>query len=855
MIPIKLTLHNFMPYRETQTLDFTGFRIASICGANGSGKSSIIDAITWALWGETRARKDAELIHQGQDEVQVEYEFTVGNQGYKVLRKRARPRRQTDSGQAALHFFIASNGGFKAIDGDTQTQTQRKIEDVLHMDYDTFTNSAYLRQGHADEFTTATPSKRKQVLGNILGLGYYDELERRAKDLTREREMEKEQLSRNLIEIDAELTQLPVYEEEQQKAQEELARYDDTIKDYEATLVDLRQHKEIIEGKRAQLTQFEKSLTEKSRTLTQVEEQMRQRQTRIIEYGAVLSRRDEIESGYARFIEAREQNEALNKNLALVSRLTQRKHALETEITRKSQELIKQHAQAQGKVNELEKTATTLPHLKEDYQQAQRRLQELAGQEETLRQKKQIEQGLLGQMQGMESEWRRLDRDIEEAGEKLRLLRTQKGAKCPLCGCELGEDGIKHIETEFAAERQTKTDMVKAKQAEYKVKQTELKQLNEGTALAERTLSQEKAGAQSQIGALEREVARAEEAINLLAEERAKVSEIEQQLTARSFAAVEQEQAWQMEEAIAKLDYNAEKHEQVRQLYDDYKKYEAPKQKLDEADRLITREREDLTRSETLVQELRTGLETDQQKRQELAGELKILPQLSADLIKSETDLKNLTAQQKQAQERLGGIKVKLENLAQLAVKKQEKQGLLNQVGKEEQIYHELAEAFGKKGVQALIIETALPEIENEANRLLARMTDNRMNVKIETQRESQKGDTLETLDIKIADELGTRNYELFSGGEAFRINFAIRIALSRLLARRAGAPLPTLIIDEGFGTQDTAGIEKLREAITTIQDDFEKILVITHIEELRDAFPARIDVVKEADGSKISLN
>jgi exonuclease SbcC len=136
-----------------------------------------------------------------------------------------------------------------------------------------------------------------------------------------------------------------------------------------------------------------------------------------------------------------------------------------------------------------------------------------------------------------------------------------------------------------------------------------------------------------------------------------------------------------------------------------------------------------------------------------------------------------------------------------------------------------------------------------------AKMTDNRMNVKIETQRETQKGDTLETLDIKISDELGTRNYEMFSGGEAFRINFSIRIALSRLLARRKGAPLPTLIIDEGFGTQDTVGIEKLREAITSIQDDFEKILVITHIEELRDAFPARIDVIKTVDGSTITLN
>ena len=95
----------------------------------------------------------------------------------------------------------------------------------------------------------------------------------------------------------------------------------------------------------------------------------------------------------------------------------------------------------------------------------------------------------------------------------------------------------------------------------------------------------------------------------------------------------------------------------------------------------------------------------------------------------------------------------------------------------------------------------------------------------------------------------------MFSGGEAFRIDFAIRIALSKLLAHRAGAPLPTLIIDEGFGTQDSNGLEKLKEAIISIQDDFEKILVVTHIEEFRDAFPTRIDIVKTVDGSTIQIN
>jgi DNA repair protein SbcC/Rad50 len=137
----------------------------------------------------------------------------------------------------------------------------------------------------------------------------------------------------------------------------------------------------------------------------------------------------------------------------------------------------------------------------------------------------------------------------------------------------------------------------------------------------------------------------------------------------------------------------------------------------------------------------------------------------------------------------------------------------------------------------------------------LALMTDGRMHVKLESQKETQKGDVVETLDINITDELGTRKYEMFSGGEAFRIDFAVRIALSRLLAHRAGAPLSTLIIDEGFGTQDSSGIEKIKEAITSIQDDFEKILVITHITDFKDAFPARIEVVKTAEGSSVFLN
>jgi exonuclease SbcC len=167
-----------------------------------------------------------------------------------------------------------------------------------------------------------------------------------------------------------------------------------------------------------------------------------------------------------------------------------------------------------------------------------------------------------------------------------------------------------------------------------------------------------------------------------------------------------------------------------------------------------------------------------------------------------------------------------------------------------------LEKACSREGVQALLIERALPEIEDDANELLERLTGGQMRVVFDTQKRLKTSDRLaETLDIRIVDSAGERPYENFSGGEQFRVNFAIRLALSRILARRSGARLQTLVIDEGFGSQDANGRQRLVEAINTIQDDFERILVITHIDELRDAFPARIEVQKGIEGSSIEVN
>ncbi|HLF26654.1 MAG TPA: SMC family ATPase [Anaerolineae bacterium] len=244
----------------------------------------------------------------------------------------------------------------------------------------------------------------------------------------------------------------------------------------------------------------------------------------------------------------------------------------------------------------------------------------------------------------------------------------------------------------------------------------------------------------------------------------------------------------------------------------------------------------------------------DSMKQAEVAAKAAALRAELGDAEAILAEYERVRAEEARARQLLGAAEQKLAACEMLVKVRESKVAERNRLAEEKGIYEELRLAFSKKGVPAMIIEAAIPEIEDEANALLTRMTAGRMHVRFDTQKETVKGDTVETLDIQIADELGTRPYELFSGGEAFRINFTMRVALSKLLARRAGAQLQTLVIDEGFGALDAAGRERLVEAINTVQSDFERILVITHLDELKDAFPARIDVTKTEAGSQIVI-
>ena len=172
--------------------------------------------------------------------------------------------------------------------------------------------------------------------------------------------------------------------------------------------------------------------------------------------------------------------------------------------------------------------------------------------------------------------------------------------------------------------------------------------------------------------------------------------------------------------------------------------------------------------------------------------------------------------------------------------------------------YEDLEVAWGKSGIQAIIIENALPEIEVEINDVLDLLTDGKVNIEFKTQKDnkgkkSKKPASVETLDIIVNNELGSRTYETYSGGEKFRIDFACHVGLSKFLAKRAGSNIDLFIIDEGLGSQDQIAKGNIVNSINKLTTMFKKILVITHIEEIQEAFDNKLIITKHPlDGSKV---
>jgi DNA repair protein SbcC/Rad50 len=850
MIPKYLRLSGFLSYRDATELDFTSFDLACISGHNGAGKSSLLDAITWVLFGQARRRDDA-IINSYTNCAEIIFDFWYEDNLYRV--QRSKPTGKT----ALLELYVDDGGRWKPLTEHTLRETEARIQRILRMDFETFTNASFFLQGKADQFAQQRPGDRKRILSSILGLEMWEVYRERAVERRKRSENELNAADSILREINDELNQ-----EEQRRArlkelQENLERLVELRQAKTAAFDNLRRLKDSLDEQRRMVDMLSGQLSALEKRIAARRTSLQERQDECQDHQQRLAAAPQIEAAYQDWLAARADLERWDGIASNFRQYEAQRSAplmaIQSERARleaSRQALLEQERQVQA-------LEAQLPALQEAIEaaclkaaQAQSRLEQKAALEAELV-RVQDEQSEAG------AENKRLKTDMNELKERISRLEATSGAACPLCGQPMAENerlqliaALRTQGTELGDRYRANQDSVRKgeeRRAEVTAQIRSLQQVEAELRQQQRLLDQhEDRGRQAQQAL---EVWRSTGAPQL--------AEVERCLSHDDYAQAARQQLAEVDAELARIGYDTAAHDAARRKEIEGRKAEASLRQLETARAALAPLQREIGSIEAQLKSEEVEAGKIQESYTDAAAKYAADSAGLPDIAQVEQELFDLQEQENRLRMQVGGAVQAVEVLKVLRKRHAEKTAQRAEIAAHIARLKTLERAFSKDGVPALLIEQALPEIEAQANELLDRLTSGNMSVRFATQKDykdKNRDDKKETLDILISDSAGWREYEMFSGGEAFRVNFAIRLALSRVLAQRAGARLQTLVIDEGFGSQDAEGRQRLIEAINMVQGDFAKILVVTHLEELKEAFPARIEIEKSIQGSRIRV-
>ncbi len=860
MIPIHLSLAGFLSYNDLVEIDFRTFDLACISGPNGAGKSSLLDAITWALFGQARKRDDS-LINTRSDTAEVSFTFDYEGNRYRVLRAKTRGK------SMVLEFHIRQAAGeagdngagevWKPLTEHTLRDTQAQIEGILRLDYETFINAAFFLQGKADQFTQQRPGDRKRILSSILGLEIWEMYRARAGEQRRDVQAEMDTLDGRLKEIESELA-----EEEERKAhlaslKGQLESLSKTRAASERALESLRQIAISLNEQRKLVTTLDRQLEAAAQASQTLQARLAARQEEQAAYSETIERAPEIEAAYQSWREARSDLARWEEIAARFREYEDRRSTPRQEIETaralleaELHTLTEKQAEVQSAESERQELESQLAAVKDALAAAEEVLGHRAALEDSLQEARDAKTAAAAENPLLKAEMERLKQRIDQ-------LASVEGAVCPLCGQPLSEPDRAALIGQLTVEGQDKGDRYRANR--------QLLESAEARVLELEARVGELAGADDELRDRTREVDRGTarladiqtQASAWEASGALRLAEIREALAGGKYAPEARARLEEIDAELKIIGYDAAAHDSARKAETAGRAAEEEYRGLENARAALAPLAREIKELESQIQSQEAELSRQRDDHAQAAASLAALEAQAPDLESAEQELYRLQEDENRLRMEVGAARQKVLVLDDLKARKtalgEERERLATQISQ----YRQLERAFGKDGVPALLIEQALPQIETRANELLDRLSSGSMSVRFATQaayKDTRRSDLKETLDILISDSAGTRDYELYSGGEAFRVNFAIRLALSEVLAQRAGARLQTLVIDEGFGSQDSAGRQRLLEAINLVRPDFAKILVITHIDELKDAFPSRLEVEKTATGSAVTL-
>lgn len=680
MLPISLELENFMSHTKSN-LSFN-FNSALISGENGAGKSTILEAVGFCLFGKSRQKAAVDVVKRGASVCKVVFTFQHDDKTYKISRSKHAKYASLDD---VSFFEILPDGKEESIKGDTNTEINDKIKQIIRSNYEVFSNTTYFMQNTFFEFMNGTSASRQKLVSSLLNLERWDEY--------------MEDANAKLKDVTKELDILSV-----------------RLEDYKNTELEIELAEQRLQTASIKLKDF-----------TSNEELLKQTvQTLEIKVANMATK----DSAIASYHEARSKLDNLNSKLIQIKNQLLEKEKYSAFLLQDIETGVAQSADIDAQINSL----SDILSLKGSY-------------------------------------------DIDDMEKKLikgkakhdilssQIYNIQHNDICQACDSVIGDAQGKH--------------------AKLVSKNTELEELNERIDKAQTILDKAKA--------TDARIKKAE-------------LEIEKYVTRKRKIEITN-------------DTNEIKHQSNLNELELLKKAH-----VDFEDQIAAINK--------IISQIQAVTDSDD------------IDSIKGQLIKRKKELNYVSSEKDATISEVGSLKQHLEQFKKDLIKKRELSIKQGEVKKSAYVYSSLVKAFSRNGIQAIIIDNVIEDLAKVTNEYLNEFATTPMYVNFITQKKDTKGSWKETLDLEIVTPSGVSSFESLSGGERFRVTFAIRLALNVLQARRMGGETQLLLLDEVSSSLDKAGLDIFSSIIKKLEKTM-RVLVITHDDNLKDVFDNVIIVSK----------
>lgn len=792
----RLTLHNYRKFRHAE-LEFPE-GIMAVIGHNGSGKSTLIEAIGWAIYGNVVARTTKEDIRRmgasASEECYVTLVFELGEDTYEVTRIMSGAHLTADA-HAKINGVVAASSA---------TGVTRLLEKKLGMDHDAFFTSLVARQKEINALSSKTPGERKRSMLRMLGIDAIEEAVRRVREDKKSKEQLIEALENALLDRDE-------LQEKQRAAREEQKKGERRLKELKSAVSSLERKVEALKKERADMREKYQRYHHLEKERSRVQERWRITQSHLEEKEREVETLQEkkkqltqLEPREREYQEVKERTEAMEEQRERYTAWKQLQKELE-ELEKRLQEKEQAIEEIQGQLADKEKVAQRVRGLREEEQQLTEQIKEKESATK-------IAQVHLATARQKQEEWEKKKRVIEEQGPE---------SDCPTCGRPLGER-YPDLLADFTAKIEEEKRKAVALEQEQQALRATLNELRK----RDKEIKEQKKEAEQQL----EELGKVEQRLLHLRESREELQhsreEKEKRSTELGEVSFDQESYAAAKDQLAHLQEVKERIIGLRSAV----------QRLPELRKTMAQVRQELQmlkeREESIATEL-AALDFDQEryesleqsyeeKRQELQQRREQRINAAKDLERLQDEVQRLEeemAEQQKKRRQIRNLRQEVQRLERLAGGRDS--GLLNDF-------------------KRYLISRIGPLLSYYASSFLDVFTGGKY----------QQMEIDDNYDIFIYDQGEQFSINRFSGGEEDLANLSLRLAISQVIAERAGGvDFHFIVLDEIFGSQDSQRRSNVLDTLGELSSQFQQVILITHIEDIKDAMQYVIRTVEDEEG------